>query len=149
MVANPMKKEVAMTRISSLLAVAAILVAPSFPAQAQTGISAALLDSYRNAARQEDSGFRDFSARRGEAFFHAKNGDLSCASCHTDSPKQTGRHAKTGKAIEALAPVANARRLSDPAKVEKWFKRNCNDVLQRPCTAREKGDFVTWLISAQ
>ncbi|MBU1665246.1 MAG: DUF1924 domain-containing protein [Gammaproteobacteria bacterium] len=138
-----------MYRISALLALTAILATSSVPALAQPGISAALLDSYRNTAKQEEAGFRDFSAQRGETFFHAKNGDMSCASCHTDSPKGAGKHAKTGKGIEALAPVANARRLTDPAKVEKWFKRNCKDVLQRACTAREKGDFVTWLISVK
>jgi len=138
-----------MYRISALLALTAILATSSVPALAQPGISTALLDSYRITAKQEEAGFRDFSAQRGETFFHAKNGDMSCASCHTDSPKGAGKHAKTGKVIEALAPVANAQRLTDPAKVEKWFKRNCNDVLQRACTAREKGDFVTWLISVK
>lgn len=138
-----------MYRATLLIALAATFAASSFPALAQPGISAALLDSYRNSARQEEPGFRDFSARRGEAFFHAKNGDMSCASCHTDNPKAAGKHARTGKAIEALAPAANAQRLADPAKVEKWFKRNCNDVLQRACTAREKGDFVAWLLSVK
>ncbi len=138
-----------MFRILALASLAAPLVTGVSPALAQPGIRAAMLDHYRVAARQEDPAFRDFSARRGEAFFHAKNGDMSCASCHTDSPKQSGRHARTGKAIEALAPVANGQRLSDPAKVEKWFKRNCNDVLQRACSAREKGDFVAWLIAVK
>lgn len=132
-----------------LIALAPVIAASAQVVLAQPGIHAALLDNYRNSARQTEPGFRDFSAQRGEAFFHAKNGEMSCASCHTDSPKAAGRHAKTGKAIEALAPVANAQRLSDPAKVEKWFKRNCNDVLQRACTAREKGDFVAWLISVK
>jgi len=138
-----------MLRILTLSAIAAVLSTASLPTLAQPGIRAALLDDYRVAARQEEPGFRDFSARRGEAFFHAKNGDVSCASCHTDSPKQSGRHAKTGKSIEALAPITNAQRLTDPAKVEKWFKRNCNDVLQRACTAREKGDFIAWLVSVK
>ncbi len=138
-----------MCRISLLLVFTSVLAMSSLPALAQPGISAALLDSYRVTARQEEPGFRDFSARRGEAFFRAQNGGVSCASCHSDSPKGAGKHAKTGKVIEALAPVANAQRLTDPAKVEKWFKRNCNDVLQRACTAREKGDFVTWLISVE
>ncbi len=134
-----------MTRITLLLA-ALLAVVP------QTALAAApgtLLDTYRTAALKEDAGFRDFSAPRGEQFFHAKHGDTSCATCHTDNPKAGGKHAKTGKAIEPLAPVANAKRLSDPVKVEKWFKRNCKDVLQRACTAREKGDFVAWLISVK
>lgn len=140
-----------MPRISHLfslpLAVAIALTSPY--AHAQPGIRTALLDGYRSAAMKEDAGFRDFSAHRGENFFFAKHGEMSCSTCHSDNPKASGKHAKTGKRIEALAPVANTQRLSDPAKVEKWFKRNCNDVLQRACTAREKGDFVTWLVSVK
>ena len=33
------------------------------------------------------------------------------------------------------------------AKVEKWFARNCNDVLGRACTPVEKGDVLAWLLS--
>jgi hypothetical protein len=138
-----------MSRVAHLIAVTTVLAATSQAAMARPGISASLLDSYRASAMKEDSGFRDFSASRGEKFFHAKNGDMSCAACHTDNPKSVGKHARTGKVIDALAPVVNADRLSDPAKVEKWFKRNCNDVLQRACSAKEKGDFVTWLVSVK
>lgn len=92
------------------------------------------------------------SAARGEAFFHAKNTrdgqTVSCASCHTDNPKATGK-TRANKAIEPLAPVANRDRLTDPAKVEKWFKRNCKDVLKRECTVQEKADFVAFLISVK
>jgi hypothetical protein len=136
-----------MSRIALLLAVTSLLSAAAQTALAQPG--AALLDGYRSTAMQEEPGFRNFSAQRGEKFFFARHGDTSCATCHGDSPKAGGKHAKTGKAIEPLAPVANAQRLSDPAKVEKWFKRNCNDVLQRACSAREKGDFVAWLVSVK
>jgi hypothetical protein len=97
------------------------------PALAQSS----LLDTYRAIAIKEDPGFRDFSKVRGERLFHAQHGKQSCTTCHTTDPKATGQHPKTGKAIAALAPVANPERLTDPAKVEKWFKRNCNDVLQR------------------
>lgn len=97
-------------------------------------------------ARAEDPAFREFSASRGEAFFRSRQGgDWSCATCHTDSPAATGRHTVTGKSIKPLAPAANADRFSDPAHSEKWFKRNCNDVLKRACTAREKGDLLAWL----
>lgn len=134
-----------MSRTLALLALAAACQS----ALAQPGISAALLDSYRVAAMRDDAAFREFSVARGEQFFQAKNGDASCSTCHGRDPKAMGKHARTGKAIEPLAPAANAQRLSDPAKVEKWFKRNCNDVLQRACTAREKGDFVAWLVSVK
>jgi hypothetical protein len=38
-------------------------------------------------------------------------------------------------------------RYTDPAKVEKWFQRNCQSVLGRECTAVEKGDFLTFMTS--
>jgi hypothetical protein len=60
-----------------------------------------------------------------------------------------GRHASTDKAIEPLAPAANAKRFTDSAKAEKWFRRNCKDVLARECTAAEKADVLAWLISVR
>lgn len=105
---------------------------------------------YESTARQESPAFGGFSAQRGEAFFASTHGnDWSCASCHTPNPGVGGKHAVTGKAIAPLAPAANPSRFADAAKVEKWFKRNCNDVLNRPCTALEKGDVLAYLISVK
>jgi mono/diheme cytochrome c family protein len=89
------------------------------------------------------------SAARGAALYRTdhsgRNGQpVSCAACHTDSPKQAGQ-TRVGKRIEPLAPAANRDRFTDAAKVEKWFRRNCQDVLQRECSAQEKGDFIFWL----
>lgn len=87
------------------------------------------------------------SPQRGEQFFNTTHGkQWSCASCHGTSPTRAGSHASTGRAIGALAPSANPQRFSDSAKVEKWFRRNCNDVLGRECSAAEKADVVGWLI---
>ncbi|MEN6585875.1 MAG: DUF1924 domain-containing protein [Sulfuricella sp.] len=111
-----------------------------------------LLQGYETQAKQANPQFQAFSAARGEQFFHAKrthsNGkSVSCAACHSDNPKAVGRNEKTSKEILPMAPVANKERLSDPAKVEKWFKRNCQDVVERACTAQEKGDFLAYLLS--
>ncbi len=89
------------------------------------------------------------SPARGEAFYRSehrgRNGvTQSCAGCHTSNPKQPGQ-TRVGKRIEPLAPAANPQRFTDAAKVEKWFRRNCTDVLQRECSAQEKGDFIAWL----
>jgi hypothetical protein len=100
------------------------------------------------AARQAAPGFAGFSPQRGEEFFTARHGgEWSCATCHTPDPRRAGRHSTTGKPIEPLAPAANPERFTSPAKVEKWFRRNCNDVLGRACTAAEKGDVLAWLLS--
>ncbi len=108
-----------------------------------------VLASIKNEAAAT-AGFQGFSAANGETFFKAKHGgEWSCASCHTDNPAAEGKHAKTSKVIKPLAPAANPERFTDMAKVEKWFKRNCNDVLSRACTAQEKGDVLTYLIGVR
>lgn len=87
-------------------------------------------------------------AARGQAFFTTTHGrEWSCASCHGATPTQVGKHAGTGKPIQPLAPAFNPERFSDPAKVEKWFRRNCNDVAGRECTAGEKADVLAWLMT--
>ena len=98
----------------------------------------------------------DYSARasgsadaaRGKAFFTTAHGrDWACASCHGPTPVSDGRHAATGKSIQPLAPSANPARFTDRDKVEKWFRRNCTDVVGRPCTDAEKADVLAWLIA--
>jgi hypothetical protein len=100
-------------------------------------------------AQQAGVAVTALSTPRGEALYrseHAgRNGVAqSCASCHTANPKQAGQ-TRVGKRIEPLAPAANPARFTDAAKVEKWFRRNCTDVLQRECSAQEKGEFIAWL----
>jgi hypothetical protein len=87
---------------------------------------------------------------RGQQFFNAKHGkEWSCASCHDSLPNHETKHIVTGKVIQALSPVRNSARFSDPSKVEKWFKRNCNDVLGRECDAQEKADVLSWLMTVK
>ncbi|MBL8330490.1 MAG: DUF1924 domain-containing protein [Rubrivivax sp.] len=87
-------------------------------------------------------------AARGQALFQQRGErDWSCSSCHGPLPLRPGRHAGTGKPIEPLAPAAQATRLTDAAKTEKWFRRNCKDVFNRECTPQEKADVVAWLSS--
>jgi len=117
------------------------------PALAET--PSQILSSLESEAKATP-GFKGFSAARGESFFKAVSSKkLSCASCHTENPAAQGKHADTGKIIQPLAPSANAERFSDPAKVAKWFRRNCNDVLERVCTAQEKGDVLTYLLAVK
>jgi hypothetical protein len=132
------------TKRRTLAGVAGLLAAGVAIAQTPAEIRR----GYESAARRESPAFGGFSAQRGEAFFRSTHGgDWSCASCHTQSPVAAGRHAVTGKAIGPLAPAASPTRFTDSAKVEKWFNRNCNDVLQRTCTPAEKGDVLAYLMS--
>lgn len=90
------------------------------------------------------------SASRGEQFFNAKHGkEWSCASCHESPPNHETKHIVTGKVIKPLSPNVNPARFTDEAKVDKWFKRNCNDVLGRECTAQEKADVLSWLMTVK
>lgn len=85
---------------------------------------------------------------RGQQFFTSRHGrEWSCASCHGAVPTQNGKHASTGKAIEPLAPAFNPERFTDAAKAEKWFRRNCKDVVGRECTPAEKADVLGWLLT--
>jgi hypothetical protein len=110
-----------------------------------------LLDFYANAAKASDRGFSGFSAERGEHLFRTKFSTgkpdtPSCTTCHTADATKTGQ-TRAGKDIEPMAASTNPNRYSDQAKTEKWFGRNCNNVLGRDCTATEKGDFITFMLS--
>ena len=110
----------------------------------------AILKHYEQSARGADKGFSGFSASRGKELYFRKEqspkGEISCSTCHTTNPKAVGR-TRANKDIEPLAPSANEQRFTDLKHVEKWFARNCDDVLRRPCSTQEKGDFVTYLLS--
>lgn len=88
------------------------------------------------------------SAERGRGFFvNRHGGEWSCSSCHGTPPTAEGKHASTGKRIPPLAPAFNAKAFTDSAKVDKWFRRNCKDVLSRECSAAEKADVLAYLNS--
>ena len=110
-----------------------------------------LLDFYASEAKASDPGFSGFSAERGEHLFRTnfstgKPDTPSCTTCHTTNARNIGQ-TRAGKDIEPMAASANPKRYSDQAKTEKWFGRNCNNVLGRECTATEKGDFITFMLS--
>ena len=91
-----------------------------------------------------------FSAERGKDFWTKKTigkdgKERDCGTCHGADLTRPGKHEKTGKVIEPMAPSVNPQRLSDVEKVEKWFKRNCKETIGRECTDQEKGDVLTYL----
>lgn len=126
----------------------ALALAAPWAQSARAATPGDFLNAYQAEARQADAGFAP-SARRGAQFFRQVGGkDWSCATCHTENPTVAGKHATTGKPIAPLAPIANGERFTRGDKVEKWFKRNCNDVVGRACTAAEKSDLLAYLIAA-
>lgn len=127
---------------SSITAAALLALACAMPATAAT--PAELLAGYTAQAG------KPAAPARGQQLFTTTQGrEWSCASCHAAVPSQAGKHASTGKAIGALAPAFNPERFTDPAKVEKWFRRNCNDVMARECTPAEKADVLAWLMTVK
>ena len=116
----------------------------------------AVVDDYLSSLKQEalksDSSFKSFDAKKGEEIFKSKHlgkkgKEISCESCHTTNLANNGENIFTGKAIEPLSPKANPKRLTDVAEIEKWLKRNFNDVYNREGTAIEKGDVITYIIN--
>ncbi len=113
----------------------------------------ALLKEYEVQAKQENSAFSGFSSDRGASFFrmermHSDGKKVSCSTCHTADPRNQGK-TRANKLIEPMAPIVNPQRFTDAAKVEKWFGRNCKDVLERACTAQEKGDYIQYLVNVK
>lgn len=103
-------------------------------------------------AKKETPSFSGFDAKRGEVIFTSehigkKGKAISCVSCHGTNFTQSHQNFFTGKVIEPLSPKANPMRLSEAATIDKWLKRNFNDVYNREGTALEKGDVLTYILS--
>lgn len=129
-----------------LILALALVVAAMLPSTAQAGDTTPALQLERFAAEAGASA----QAERGMVFFSTRHGgEWSCASCHGKPPVSTGKHASTGKPIDALAPAFNAKAFTSTARVDKWFRRNCNDVLKRECSAAEKADVLAYLLQLQ
>jgi Domain of unknown function (DUF1924) len=132
-------------RIAVMVSVIGLLAGPASSDPRRDAILADLLAQ----AKKDGPGFTAFSAERGAAFYKAthqggKPDTASCASCHGSSPHEKGT-TRAGKDIAPMAVSKSPARYTDKDNVEKWFGRNCNDVLGRACTAREKGDFITYM----
>ncbi|MFC1749760.1 DUF1924 domain-containing protein [Pseudomonadota bacterium] len=69
----------------------------------------------------------------------------SCTSCHGEDAYASGKHVRTGKVIEPIAPSATPLRFTERRKINKWFKRNCKWTLGRECSAQEKADLLSFL----
>jgi hypothetical protein len=128
-----------------------LAVVLSLATRAAADSRATILADLATQAKAADPAFTGFSAERGAAFFAAthtggKPDTPSCTTCHGTSPQEPGK-TRAGKVIAPLAMSKTPERYTDAAKVAKWFERNCMSVLGRECTAVEKGDFLTFMIS--
>jgi len=111
-------------------------------------MAAGIADQMQTEFEQQSS---PASAQAGKSFWHqiftdAKSGkQRSCTSCHGKDLSKSGKHAKTGKAIDPMAVSVNSERLTERKKINKWFKRNCKWTLSRECSAQEKANVLAYL----
>lgn len=110
-----------------------------------------LLAGYAKSAKL--GGASAFSATTGREFYRQPRTlhqqDYACSACHTDNPKQPGKHIETKKPIKPLAPAANPDRFTSAKKVEKSFSEHCFDLYDRDCRPEEKGNFIAFLMTVK
>lgn len=110
---------------------------------------ASLIADYVAEAAKTTLGFTP-SAKRGQEFFTKKWGVSKkmpdCTACHGKNINIDGKHVITDKRIAPFSPAINSERFTKFAKVEKWFKRNCTEVVGRECSASEKADFIQFIV---
>ena len=140
-----------MTKISIVLF--ALLGTVAFSAQADVASAQKLADKYAGIAKSVNPAFTGPSAEEGKAFYNREIGvkgkKVSCSSCHTANPADNGKDIVTHKLIKPLSPVTNPQRFSDLDKVEDKFVQHCNDITGRDCTAQDKVNYITYLITVK
>lgn len=103
-------------------------------------------------AQFKKEGASSFSSEHGKQNFTrevtTEGEKRSCTRCHDADLTKPGKHNKTKKVIEPMAPSVNDKRFTDQKKIEKWFKRNCEWTFGRECTAQEKGDLLKYLMGS-
>lgn len=111
----------------------------------------AAVDDLLNGYRAQGAGPFDPAEGKGAWNRKVENREAgearSCSGCHGSDLRQPGKHLQTGKVIDPMAPSVNSKRLTDPAFIDKWLKRNCQWTFGRPCTPQEKGMFLSFIRS--
>ncbi len=137
-------------RLTHVVAALVTLMSAAAASPATAGPRETQLDQYAAAAKAADPAFSGFSAARGktlhtQSFGGGKPDTPACTTCHGNDARASGRN-RAGKSIDAMAVSVTPGRYTDSAKVEKWFKRNCAEVLGRECTPQEKGDWLSFML---
>jgi len=102
-------------------------------------------------AEYKQKGVSNVSEQVGKALWEKEFNDKktgqnrSCTTCHGIDLTKVGKHVRTDKPIEPMAPSVNEKSLTDVKKIKKWFKRNCKWTLGRECSAQEQADILTYL----
>lgn len=133
-----------MKKVSFLLVALFGLV--SFSAQAGVTTAEQLAKQYASHAKST------LSADEGKAFYTKKlvmidGQELACATCHTDDPRNKGKHSETGKVIQPMAPSVNPKRFSEVNVSAKGFTKHCKQVYGKDCSAQDKGNFIAYVLT--
>ena len=113
-----------MHRLISLIILITIMASPMAMASPATDT---LLSKYKS------EGVSKIDSQKGKTDWtkESKGEDgepISCSTCHGSDITKAGKHRKTHKVIEPMSIRVNPERFTDEKKIEKWFKRNCNDT---------------------
>lgn len=133
-----------MKKVSFLLV--ALLGLVSFSAQADVATAEQAAKQYALFAKST------LSADDGKAFYTKKlvmidGKELACATCHTDDPRNKGKHSETGKVIQPMAPSVNPKRFSEINESAKGFTKHCKQVYGKDCAPQDKGNFIAYLLT--
>ena len=122
-----------------------LLLGMATAGMADTAVTDSLIKTY------QAEGATTANAQQGEIFWNktfsgkAPFTERSCKTCHSANLKNPGKHIRTGKVIKPLAPSVNPKRLTNPAKVKKWLKRNCKWTTGKECSAQQKADILAFI----
>lgn len=134
------------------IVLATLLGLAAFSAQADVTNAEKLAQKYSSIAKSVNADYKGPSAADGKYFYNrqiklANGKETSCASCHTANPADAGKNIVTGKAIKPLSPTVNKKRFTDIDKVEEQFTQHCNDIIGSDCAAKEKADYIVYVMS--
>lgn len=138
-----------MKKMSMLIATMLMVATTSAVADNATNAKS-LAMKYTENARLIDESFTP-SPAAGKQFFNRmfKNDghEVACASCHTKNPADEGQNIITKKPIKPLSPVVNKERFTSIDDVEENFSNHCNDIVGSECSAQEKANFISYLLT--
>ncbi len=131
---------------------AALLGLAAVSAQASVANAEKLVVIYNTQAKAANPEYAGPTVADGKFFFNRKvklgNGkEMSCSSCHTANPADNGKHVVTHKTIKPLSPAVNPKRFADFEKVEAKFTQHCVDIIGSDCTAAEKANYITYVLT--
>ncbi|MDP3677537.1 MAG: DUF1924 domain-containing protein [Methylotenera sp.] len=136
------------------IVLAALLGFAALSAQADVTNAEKLAKKYTNIAKTVDPTFvasveagKDFYTREIKHNTKLEGKAVACASCHTANPADKGRHIVTGKTIKPLSPIVNTKRFTNLDHVEEKFTKHCTEVLGSDCSAAEKANYITYLLT--